>query len=396
MSFMRIAFITLEYPPHINGGAGEYAFHITRELAKLGHQIVVFTPETSMLESSRNIQKGVEVAEVGIRQDLPFKSLQFWLQLPKAVRDAERKGKFDIVHINGISYGFIKRRLAEAPHVITIHHLVVDAINSSNLSLIERTIDIGSETSVIFPFIERRCIQCADKIIAVSKFTKDRVSEVYGVKPDKVEVICNGVCFDERGYTIEELAEVRKRFGLDNRPIVLFVGRVDDPRKGLDILLRAFRIVLDKIDANLLIVGKGNQRAAKENADTLGISSNIFFTDFINSEDLKKCYHICDIYVSPSRLEGFGLSTLDAMVAGKPVVATDVGAMGELIKNGINGSLIRSEDVLGLSFEILRYLSDKSLIDIVSQKNLDCTLADYEWDKAAKKILASYADIANI
>lgn len=393
MNSMRIAFITVEYPPNINGGAGEYAFQITRELARLGHNVVVFTPKANAIRSSCNCQRGLEICEVGIRQSMPFKSLQFWLRLPKAIKEAETKEKFDIVHINGISYGFIKRRLTLAPHIVTIHHLVVDAINSNKLSFVDRSFDIGKETSIIFPSIERRCIECADGIIAVSKFTKGRISEFYNVRPDKISVIYNGVCSDERDYTKVELEELRHKFGLDEKPIVLFVGRVDDPRKGLDILLKAFRSVLNEVNANLLIVGKGDQCSAREYASKLGISDKIIFTGYLDSEDLKKCYHICDIYVSPSRLEGFGLTIIEAIARGVPIVATNAGAISEIIENRTNCILVDVEDTDAIAQAILLLAKDKASSGNLMKGNQGLLNVKFNWEVAAKGVEDIYSKI---
>ena len=168
---MRIAFITFEYPPFIIGGAGIYAANITHEFGKLGHQVIVFTPEINGSEEKCN--SNVEIRRIKINKRFPFKALQFWLRLPNVIREAENDNKFDVIHFNGISYGFLKTRISRAPQVVTIHHLVRDAIQSNNLSLISRIRDISGENSLFIPFIEKRCIKCADRIIAVSNFTTD-------------------------------------------------------------------------------------------------------------------------------------------------------------------------------------------------------------------------------
>src|SRR5690606_17770231 len=108
---------------------------------------------------------------------------------------------------------------------------------------------------------------------------------------------------------------LRKSLGLENKIILLFVGRIDDPRKGLDTLLHSVKKILDKKDIFLLIVGKGDQAGARKLSEILKINDNIMFTGFVNSKNLKKYYLLCDIYVCPSRLEGFGLTILEAMVA---------------------------------------------------------------------------------
>jgi len=125
------------------------------------------------------------------------------------------------------------------------------------------------------------------------------------------------------------------KYNIKNKPTLLFVGRIDDPRKGLDMLIKAFKFVLVYIDAQLIIVGNGKKEKIMELAGP--IAHYLFFLGYVDDITLKKCYSLCDVYICPSRLEGFGLTILEAFAAGKPVIATNTGAIPELIQNGING-----------------------------------------------------------
>ena len=122
--------MTYEYPPFIIGGAGTYAEKVTCELAKLGHEIFVFAPQIEKLSREAVNVPNLRIIRVRINDRLPFKALQFWLSLPKVIKTAEKNGKFDIIHFNGISYWFLKKRLGSAPHIVTIHHLVTDAYHT--------------------------------------------------------------------------------------------------------------------------------------------------------------------------------------------------------------------------------------------------------------------------
>ena len=113
---MRIAFVTFEYPPFIIGGAGVYALNVTHELAKLGHQIVVFVPDIAGVEYEKDLEN-IVFSKVKIKNKLPFNALQYWLHLPAEVKKAESENKFDIIHFNGISYWFLKQKISNAPHI---------------------------------------------------------------------------------------------------------------------------------------------------------------------------------------------------------------------------------------------------------------------------------------
>lgn len=390
--------MTFEYPPFIIGGAGIYAVNITRELAKLVDHMVVFCPLVDCFEETpkkycniNNNINNIMIKEIKVDKRLPFKALQFWLRLPKAVKEVEKdSGKFDVIHFNSISYWFLKKKLSRAPHIITIHHLVADTIKSNKPSLISRIRDIGGENNIFLPFIEKRCIVCADKIIAVSEFTKTRIISNYKVPSKKIEVIYNGI--DPTGYifTKEELEQTKRQFNLDEKPVILFVGRVDDPRKGLDSLLKAFEKVLREIDAKLIVVGKGDQTEAKYLAKSLKILKNVVFTGFIDDITLKKYYVLSDVYVCPSRLEGFGLTILEAMAAGKPVIATDVGAIPEII--GEAGVLVEPENPEALARAIIDLLRDEQKMKMLQQKALS-RAKKFSWEVAAKKVFETYRSL---
>jgi glycogen(starch) synthase len=385
---MRIAFVTYEYPPFIIGGAGTYAEKVTCELAKLGHEIFVFAPQIEKLSREAVNVPNLRIIRVRINDRLPFKALQFWLSLPKVIKTAEKNGKFDIIHFNGISYWFLKKRLGSAPHIVTIHHLVIDAIKSNNLSMVSRFKNLSGENSLIIPWIEKRCIRFADKIIAVSNFTKDQILKNYNVEPGKTSVIYNGIDLNTQSFSEEDVEATKKGFVLDNKPVLLFVGRVDDPRKGLDMLIKALPKVLKKGDVNLLVVGKGDQTKARELAESIGVSNKIVFTGFVDDITLKKCYALCDVYVCPSRLEGFGLTLLDAMAAGKPIVATRVGAIPEVIRDKANGVLAEPDDENSLARAIYQ-----ALTTISDNDNFSCRILKdkFNWAKNTKILEKFYA-----
>jgi glycosyltransferase involved in cell wall biosynthesis len=384
---MKIAFVTFEYPPFINGGAGIYASNITRELSKLGHNVIVFTPDIVDEVSIPNINN-LEIRKVSVNKKLPFKALQFWLRLPVEVKMAERDTKFDIVHFNSISYWFLKKKLSKARHIVTIHHLVKDAIQNNNLTLFSRIRDVSGENSFLISFIEKRCIKFADKIIAVSQFTKNRIIETYKINPNEIEVIYNGIDIEREYFSNEEIYETKKKLGLENQIILLFVGRVDDPRKNLATLLKAVKKILEVVDVVLIVVGKGDQTEAKNLLKSLGINENVMFTGFVDSHELKKYYALCDIYVCPSKLEGFGLTLLEAMIAGKPIVATKAGAIPEIVEG--YGKLVSPGDEEELSRAIVKTLSEK---EMCNKKDFSSRIRLFSWEQAAGKLSDVYGEI---
>lgn len=391
---MRIAFVTFEYPPFIIGGAGIHAKKITLELARRGHQIVVFTPAANKSFPEDDYNENIEVIRIPVHQKIPFKALQFWFRLPKEIERIEKERAFDIIHFNGISYWFLKRRIVDAPHIVTIHHLVSDSAISTGESFISRFKNISGETGFCLSYIEKRCIRSADRIIAVSNFTRDRIVLTYHLDPSDINVIYNGV--DECGLPFfrNELDAIKKRYHIKNKPIILFVGRIDDPRKGLNNLIESFKLVLENIDAQLLVVGSGDQKRAREIAGPA--SDNVIFIGYVDEVTLKKCYALCDVYVCPSRLEGFGLTILEAFAAGKPVVAMNVGAISELFHDRKNGILIEKDDNSAMARAIFHYVKNPSPYERIDRTNPKTFDKKFRWDTNAMYLEKVYNNMRNL
>ena len=387
---MRIAFITFEFPPAKIGGAGVYGYNLTKNLAALGHDVEVFVPGSSQEDgvNSRPSLTNLKVRIVPVSRKLPFVALQFWLGLPRAIRhEEENHGEFDVVHINGVSYWFLPRLPSKAKSVVTIHHLASDSAAASEVGLLSRITSVGKEHGYLVSAAERLCIRSAHRLIAVSNFTKQRIVEKYHITPDEIDVVYNGV-EDEHSH--------HRRFdsGLDaamrGKPIILFVGRVDDRRKGLDVLLNAIPVMLRHLDVRLIVAGGGDLALAKSLATSLRVAKSVRFLGFVDDEKLWNLYEACDVYVSPSRLEGFGLSIAEAMLVGKPVVATNVGGVAEIVTDGENGLLVKSGDSVGLGIATVRILLDKEKSDVFSKNNQAKMRNSFSWSKAAESTLVCY------
>jgi glycosyltransferase involved in cell wall biosynthesis len=379
---MKIAFITHVFPPFQGStGSGTYAEHLVSELAKLGHEIVVFTPRASRENDEPSKNGIVQIVPVQVTTALRFPAVQFWLKLPNTIRRAENDDPFDIIHFNGLCYSFAPRRLSKAPHVITVLHSVLDTIEL-NPHLIFRIKGLSGESSLIAPHLEKRAVRSADAIIAISDYTRRRIMETYAIQSDNIYTIHLATDIPKSTFSEEQLAEVRSELAIPKGPLALFVGRVDDWRKGLDQLLYAFRDVLTKQQASLLVVGSGSQTKARRLATALNIAENVFFAGKVEESVLRKCYALCTVYVFASRLEGFGLPLLEAMAAAKPVVATNIGPVPELMTER-NGSLVDPGDISALANAIRQYLENQELSASIGAYNAIYVRRRFDWQTTA-------------
>jgi glycosyltransferase involved in cell wall biosynthesis len=379
---MRIAFSTQQYPI-VNTGSNKYATYITRGLAALGHDITVFAAQTSDATEVLKDQENLHVITVKVHERY-VPAAQFSFLLPKYVRQEEQQtGRFDIVHFNGFCYWFFPKRISSAPHVVTGHHLATDATDAMNERLTTRLVHYSRETNVFYPVIEKRVFTSADYIVSVSNFTKARIMEKYEIPENRIETIYHGVEKSSCELTENDIRVFRESLKLRGEiPLLLYVGKVNDRRKGLDLLLKALKIVTEQRSAVLLVAGPGNQTDARNIAASLGISEKVLFLGSVDPVTLQKCYAICDVYVFPSRLEGFGLPLLEATEAAKPIVATNVGAIPELVEKGINAYLA-DPDERSIAAAIITAMEDTQNGSI-TKKFSKTALNSFSWERTTR------------
>lgn len=391
---MKIAFISFEYPPFMIRGSTTFTVNITRELARQNNEIHVITPRLKGYDKFEIID-GVFIHRIYFINKPLMRAPSFWLSLLSEFRKIEKAaGKFDIIHANGTSdFSLYKRYTGNTPRVVSVHHLATDVIQTMKVPLFSRIKDIGGETGLL-PFIEKISINRADKLITESKYTKGKLESILHVPPSKIEMIYLGWEEKQINFSQKEKDELRGSYDIDrDKPVLLFVGRIDEERKGLHTLLKAFSIASDKINAQLIVVGSGNQSTINKYLPSLGLDGKVTLTGFVKEDILQKLYAICDVYVCPSRLEGFGLTILDAMAAGKPVIATRVGAIPEIISKGENGILVPVNDENALADAIIQILGNTTKAKAVGETNRKKVLAQYKWDITTKQLVNTYMQL---
>jgi len=187
----------------------------------------------------------------------------------------------------------------------------------------------------------------------------------------------------------DERAERKATLGLAGKRIVMFNGRLV-PRKGTDVLLRAFAALKpDMPDAGLLLVGYGPEEAhLKELASALHVD-DVHFTGHVHLQDLPGYYACADVFVLPSWGEPWGLVINEAMAAGLPVIATDqVGASVDLIRDGVNGYVVPACDLAALAHALRQVLGDPARAAQMGQQSAQM-IAPVNFDAAAQGVLAA-------
>lgn len=202
----------------------------------------------------------------------------------------------------------------------------------------------------------------AYKVIGVSEHTSRNLTEYEHISPNKIITIPNGI--DEEIFDISiNKAKKRKELGLSDNGLIIGLAVRLAHQKGITYLLKAMpEIIKNFPDINLVIAGGGDQEAIlKQEADQIGISDNVHFLG--PRLDVHELIKLFDLYVLPSLWEGLPMVLLEAMAAGCPIVATDVGGNSRVIKHRINGSLVEAKNPESLATEVIYLLDNLELRD---------------------------------
>jgi glycosyltransferase involved in cell wall biosynthesis len=395
---LKVCFVSVEYPPSVIGGAGIYAECLCQGLAKLGHDVHVITPQFGF-KRQEQIEKGVVVHRIPIIRKPFLWTLCFWLNLRVYFSALQKKlANFDVLHGNVNSDISLTRDIVRVPRVVTIHHLGRTTFEILNPSLLELFQNPSGEIGLA-SWIEKNTLDFdkvvtkrADKVITVSDFCRRELIAKYKIQPSKLSVIPNGV--DPKNYIVteKEKEEIRKSLCDSDDFLVLFVGRLER-RKGLSLLLKAFKLVSLEIKSKLVIVGSGKQDPYRRLCESLHIASHVVFVGSVDSTKLRRIYGACDLYVSSAYLEGFGITILEAMASEKPVVAMKVGGIPEVIKDGVHGKLVSHRDCSELAKAILELARDRDLAKSIGRKNRIFVKKSYDWSNNVKMTDQVYKDL---
>ena len=235
------------------------------------------------------------------------------------------------------------------------------------------------------PEVARRfLVRRADLVFALSQYSRKNIATAYGVSPLKIEVMYGGVdpAFFSSGPPTSGPV-----------PTLLFVGRLDGPgrQKGLDTLLAALPLVLASHPVRLQVVGAGpGEGRFREMAARLRVGDHVTFHGFVRQAVLPPYYRDADLVVLPSRRESFGLVLAEAMASGRPVIASSVGAIQEVVEDGSTGLLIPPDDPKACADAIVSLLEDRARMREMGRKGQERARDCFTWDKVAERVSAGY------
>ncbi|MEI6498726.1 MAG: glycosyltransferase [bacterium] len=365
---MKILLCTESFSPNISGVATATK-NLAQNLIKFGHEAIVLTPGNVRRIHRDSHFKEYEVSRIPSIINPFRKGFRVTFTSKKSIKKILMKLKPDLVHLQDpASIGILVRDAA--------HELNIPVVITNHFSL-EYALSYVKGMTPIVPLLKKGLIDYlvrfynrCDQIVTPTETFARQVRE-WGVKTP-VRAVSNGidvekflVHFDET-----ELADFRARHQLPNKPIVLYLGRVDKD-KSIDVIVRAIPNVVNQVDAHFVIAGNGGEMDnLKKLAMELGVSERISFLGFLDQQngDFIKMYKSATVFAIPSTIETQSIVTLEALSSRVPVVAADAGALPELVIDGKDGYLIRPGDSVALA---------KYLVEIIRDKKKQVEMGDY-------------------
>ena len=247
--------------------------------------------------------------------------------------------RFDVIHAHDwMTYpaGMALARATGRPLVAHIHSTEFDRS--------------GEHVNQAIYDIERRGMHAAMRVIAVSMLTKSIVVARYGLEPDKVRVVYNGVDFGENEPEPSRDAIAR------NDRIVLFLGRIT-MQKGPEYFVHAAKRVLERMDnVKFLVAGSGDMaKRMIELAAEMGIGHKVLFTGFLRGRDVERVFRMADLYVMPSVSEPFGIAPLEALSNGTPVIISKQSGVSEVLRHALKVDFWDTREMANKILAVLRH-----------------------------------------
>lgn len=421
-----------EFPPHIAGGLGTACYGMTRGLARNGVEVVFVMPRAYGDEDQRFVRvvNASDVETIGTRDHefseellekvsfihidsnmLPYISPEeyaayhdefvrsgrthewtdVWKQrytfsgkyganlMEEVARYAmvaaqvakDLEGQFDVIHAHDwLTYfaGIAAKRVSGKPLVVHMHATEFDRSGEN----INRRVYA----------IEKAGMQAADRVIAVSELTRRIVIGKYGIPADKVVTVHNAVRFGESEEAAPERAVKDK--------VVTFLGRITY-QKGPDYFVEAAAKVLQRVsDVRFVMAGSGDlMNHVVRRVAQLGIADRFHFTGFLKGGEVQRMFRLSDVYAMPSVSEPFGISPLEAMRSGVPVIISRQSGVAEVLDYAIK---VNYWDVDALADAIYGLLTYPALGRMFASKGLE-EVTGLKWTNAAAKIKTVYETV---
>lgn len=394
-----------EFPPHNSGGLGTACYGITKALSEKGVEINFVLPRNFGIEEKfLNViytrlpkikMNEVDSLLIAYLNSMSYRKvflsiedrknaenycgdlIQEVYRYAQVAKEIASEVEHDIIHTHDwmtFPSGIEARRASKKPLLSHVHSTEYDRSGGHGVN------------PIVFE-IEKNGIQEADRVLTVSNFTKNKIIDNYHVESSKIDIIYNAINKSDFNN-----ACFSKNDNFRKTKIVLFLGRLT-LHKGPDNFLKAAKKVLDKNKKVIFVIsgsGDMNNQIIEQAAD-LGIADRVLFTGFLRGGDLKNIYKIADLYVMPSVSEPFGITSLEAVASGTPVLISKQSGVSEILNHCLR---VDFWDIDDMANKILSVVNYDELGECLSSNGLS-EVDKFTWDNAADEIIKSYNAVVN-
>ncbi len=391
-----VAVVSMHTSPLVQPGTGDsggmnvYVRELSASLAQAGVDVRVYVRRwADDLPERVPVEPGFEVVHVPAgpsrlaKEDLPAVVDEFTEGVAADLAVSPVQALHANYWLSAVSAHDLKHRL-ELPLVATFHTLARVKAEAGDLEPRARE------------EAEARIIGCCDAICASNPVEADQLRQLYGAPPERLELVPSGV--DHAFFSPGDRAGARTALGLDDRPTLLFVGRIQ-PLKGLTVAVEALARLRDRSTRLVVVGGPSGAEGPAELARVMGLIAELGLGDrvtFIEPQPhhmLSTWYRAADVVVVPSRSESFGLVALEAAACGVPVVASAVGGLRTLVDDGVTGLLVEDRDPAAWARAIDRLLDEPEKAAWMGA-DAAADARRYSWSTTAGRLRRLYADLA--
>ena len=375
------------YPAMAYGGTVAASYHLSRELARRGHEVTVYTSDSL----DKYHRQKTRISEIDGIKAYYFKNLSnrlAWdrlvftpgmrLQLSKDIRN------FDIIHLHGArsfqnipAHHYAKKY--SIPYVLQAHGSLPRIIKKQRL---KKIFDISFGYKIL---------RDATKVIALTRTEVEQYKEM-GVDEDKIEIVPNGIDMSEY-ENLPKRGEFRRKYLIsDDEKIILYLGRIQES-KGIDLLVKAFADLIKGLDdVRLVIVGPddGYRSALEGLIQVLKVNDKVLFTGFVSNEEKMTALVDADVFVTPS-FSGFPITFLEACACGTPIITTNNGDELDWVDGKVGYVVGYNKDQLRDA--IIKVLSDEGLRRRFGQMGRRSVRGKFSWDKVVGKVEVVYEGV---
>lgn len=372
------------------GGMNVYIRELAGALGKQGHSVDIFTrvhdPKDPQIV---DLGQNARLIHLKAGEDEKMNKLAVYSVLPDFACNVENFRKhdgrqYDLVFSHYWLSGWVGEYLQQwwqVPHIIMFH----------TLGAVKNKIGIGEDEPELRVETERDLAQHCHHIIASTEQEKEELMLHYGASPQSISIVPCGVNLELFHPMDKEIA--RQQLGFTDDKLILFVGRIE-PLKGIEQLFKAIPYLPSNQRPRLVIVGgdehsQDEMESLRELSRQLDIQDSITFSGLVKHEQTPYFYSAADVCVVPSYYESFGLTALESLACGTPVVATDVGAFKNVIRQGETGYVVKDNTPSLLADKIALLLARPSP-DTESTLSIRASVSQFGWPNIAEKIVRDF------